>query len=107
MFGPVIMFGGVLVFGGVAAPNMAAHEAHPQMNPRVSRFQTVLAAVRARFDILDLFDVWASFKHGHSVPLAVQNADFTFTILAGECASKRQHYGGSISLGTVYREAVG
>jgi hypothetical protein len=33
MLGPVKMLGGVLVLGGIAATDMAANEAHPQMNP--------------------------------------------------------------------------
>src|SRR5580700_3811696 len=53
------------------------------MDPRVSAFQTFLAAVCARFHILDFFNVWASFQHRHCVLLGT---DCRFTTPREESA---------------------
>ena len=55
----VKMFGGVLVLGRVAAADVAAGEAHPQMDPSVSDLQTIFTAARAGFDVADFLQVFA------------------------------------------------
>ena len=64
MAGRAKMFRGVLVLGGVAAPDVPASQAHPQMNPAVLHLQTFLAACGARFDIADLIEMGARYL-GH------------------------------------------
>jgi len=59
MAGRAKMFRGVLVLGRVAAPDVPAGQAHPQMDPAVFHFQTLLAAGGARFDIADLVEMGA------------------------------------------------
>src|SRR6218665_519041 len=52
----------------VAAADMAADPAEPQMHPPVAGLQTLLAAARARYDLLDQMLVRAGFGHGaHSL----------------------------------------
>jgi hypothetical protein len=46
----VEVFGGMLVLGRIAAANMPAFETEAQVYPRVSDFQTILTAIRARRD---------------------------------------------------------
>jgi hypothetical protein len=55
------MLGGVLILGGIAASDMAAHEAHSEMNPRISRLQTVLTAIGAGLHFLDVLEVRTYF----------------------------------------------
>jgi hypothetical protein len=55
---------GMPILRAVAAPDMAAGLAHSQVHPRVSRLQTFLATIAARFDIQDLVEVLALFRHG-------------------------------------------
>jgi hypothetical protein len=76
MFRPMKMLGGMLVLGGIAASDVAARKAHPQMDPRVSHLQTFLAAICAWLHFLDLFDVRTSFQHGHC---ALLGFEFSFT----------------------------
>ena len=64
MAGRAKMFRGVLVLGGVAAPDVSACQAHPQMDPAVLHLQTLLAACGARFDIADLAKMGARYL-GH------------------------------------------
>ena len=59
MAGRAKMFRGVLVLGGVAAPDVPASQAHPQMDPAVLHLQALLAACSARFDIADLVEMGA------------------------------------------------
>ena len=59
MAGRAKMFRGVLVLGGVAAPDVPASQAHPQMDPAVIHLQALLAACSARFDIADLVEMGA------------------------------------------------
>src|SRR5271169_1997899 len=69
VFGAMKMLGGMLVLGGIAAPDVPANEAHPQMNPLVPHLQTFFAAVCAWIYFLDLFDVRTSFQHCHCFSL--------------------------------------
>jgi hypothetical protein len=48
------MFRRVFVLRRIAATNMAADHAHPQVNPCVVHFQTLFTAGRPRRHILDL-----------------------------------------------------
>lgn len=68
MAGRAKVFRGVLVFGGVAAPDMPAGQAHPQMDPPVLHLQTFLAASGARLDIADLVEMGALFLGHDSLP---------------------------------------
>jgi hypothetical protein len=49
----VKMFGGVFVLGVVAAANMAAGLADPQVYPGITDLQAVFAALRARRNLSD------------------------------------------------------
>jgi hypothetical protein len=69
MLAAVKMLGGVFVLGGIAASDVAAREAHSQVDPLVTHFQAFLASVGAGFHIFDFFDVRTSFQHGHCVLL--------------------------------------
>jgi hypothetical protein len=50
MFALVEVFGGVFVLRGIAAPNMAAAQALPQMDPGIAHLQTFLATFATGFD---------------------------------------------------------
>src|SRR2546421_7047820 len=64
MAGCMEMRGCVLVRGIVAATDMAAAAADPQMQPPAAALQTFLAAKRTRRDRLDAGDVAAAlFRH--------------------------------------------
>jgi hypothetical protein len=64
MLAAVKVFGGVFVFRGVATTDMATLQAQPQVHPGVPRFQTLLAALSVRRDLLDLVKMLALF-HGY------------------------------------------
>src|SRR5882757_4809840 len=68
MGGGMEMRGRVLVRGIVAAADMAAGAADPQMQPLTAAFQALLAAERARRDVLDLSDMAAAFGHHWQSP---------------------------------------
>src|ERR1700685_3145580 len=80
MFCSMKMLGGMLVLGGIAAPDVAADQAHPQMDPRVSHLQTFFAAICAWLHFLDFFDVRTFIEIRHSVLLG---SDFTCTTPCG------------------------
>src|SRR5215218_6148351 len=63
MAGGVEVRGGVLVRRIVAAADMAAAAADPQMQPLASAFQALLATERARRDGLNAGDVAAALGH--------------------------------------------
>src|SRR5919198_5748417 len=67
--GGVEMLGGMLVLRRVTAADVPANEALAQVDPRLSRFQAVLAAVRARRHIPDLVQVRAGYRRHHFSPL--------------------------------------
>jgi hypothetical protein len=54
---------GVLIFRRVAAADVSAFEAHPQVNPRVSGFYAVLANALVGLGKLDLIEVRAFERH--------------------------------------------
>ena len=64
MAGRAKMFRGVLVLGGVAAPDVPAGQAHPQMDPAVLQLQTLFATWGTRLDIADLVEMGAGYS-GH------------------------------------------
>src|ERR1700730_11030657 len=64
MAGGVKMLGRVLVGGIVAAADMAAAAADPQMQPFAAALQAFLAAERARRDAADAGNVGAALCHG-------------------------------------------
>ena len=74
------MLGGMLVLGGIAAPDVAADQAHPKMDPLVSHFQAFLAAVCAWLHFLDFFDVRTFTEICHRVLLG---SEFTCTTPRG------------------------
>ena len=51
MFALAKVFGGMFVLRGIAAPNVAAAEAFPQMDPGIAHLQALLAAAATRFDL--------------------------------------------------------
>jgi hypothetical protein len=57
------VLGCMLILGGIAAPYFSACEAQSQMNPGVSDFQALLAALGVRRNLVDLFQMRAGF-HG-------------------------------------------
>src|SRR5277367_5525329 len=63
MVSRMIMFGRVPVGGIVAAADMAAAAADPQMQPLAADFRAFLATERARRDILDSGEVVAVLCH--------------------------------------------
>jgi hypothetical protein len=63
----VKMLGGVLILGGVAAADVSAGQTEPQVDPGVAHFQTLLAAVGMRLDIVDLVEM-SALGHILSVP---------------------------------------
>jgi hypothetical protein len=54
VLGAVEMLGGVLVFGGVAAAHVAALHAQAEMNPSVTHFQALFAALGVRRDFVNV-----------------------------------------------------
>ena len=63
----MVVFGGVLVARRIAAADMAAYEAYPQVHPGVAGLQALFAALRARLDIANLIEVCA--RRLHRAPL--------------------------------------
>src|SRR6185312_3328903 len=62
----VEMLGGVLAGRLIAATDMAANQAHPQVNPAAMRLQAFLATLRGtRGDVADLIEVRAGCGHWH------------------------------------------
>jgi len=54
MFGLMEVLGGVFVFRGVAATDVAALTAKSELDPSVSHFQTLFAALAMSFDVFDV-----------------------------------------------------
>ena len=54
------MFGRMLVPGGIAATDMPAGEAQPEVNPFVADLKTFFATRRPRLDFVDLANVSAA-----------------------------------------------
>jgi hypothetical protein len=67
MFGSVKVFCRVLVLGRIAASDVAAHQAHPQVDPRVAHLQAFFATIRARLYIFNFFYVRACILSGHCI----------------------------------------
>ena len=63
VFGGVEMFCGMLVFGTVAAPNVTAGQAEPQVHPCVTHLQALFAARAARHHFLNLLNMSAGRRH--------------------------------------------
>ncbi len=57
------VFGGMLVRRRIAASDMPANQAHPQLDPAVSCFQALFAALRVRCYVSNLVKMSASFRH--------------------------------------------
>ena len=53
----------MLILGGVAATDMSAFKAETQMDPAITSFQTVFAAISAWSDIVNMIKVRALFCH--------------------------------------------
>jgi hypothetical protein len=68
------VLGGVFMLRRIAAPDMPALQAHPQMNPGASYLQALLATLRRRFDLLNLIQM-RTFHVGHlpSPPILSRN----------------------------------
>jgi hypothetical protein len=61
--GGVKMFCSVPIWRLIAATDMAAGATDPQMQPRVTRFQALLAPRRARNNVADCREVFAKYRH--------------------------------------------
>src|SRR5712672_1338087 len=70
MLGGVEVLGGMLVGGIVAAADVTAAAADPQMQPLAAALEAFLATKRARRDIADAGDVSAAFCHPPPLPTA-------------------------------------
>src|SRR3977135_1119224 len=68
MLGGVEVLGGMLVGGIVAAADVTAAAADPQMQPLAAALEAFLATQRARRDIADAGDVSAAFCHPRPLP---------------------------------------
>ena len=55
--------GGVFILGRIAAANLAAGQAQPQMNPGVAHLQALLASVFAGVFDFDLVEMFAGSSH--------------------------------------------
>src|SRR3984885_14381775 len=90
MSGGVEMLGGMFVGRIIAAADMAATAADPQMQPYASALQALLATERARRDVTNAGDVRAALCHAQPLSLA---SDFNRNLLmrysAGFSASPR------------------
>jgi len=60
----LVVLGGVAVLGVVAAAEMAACRAHPQMHPPIAHLQALHASVARGRDILDLIKMSAVISYG-------------------------------------------
>jgi hypothetical protein len=65
MFCGVEVFCGVLVLGGIAATDVAANEAEPEMHPGVMHLEALLAAFRFGFDGADLIEMGTLVGHDY------------------------------------------
>jgi hypothetical protein len=59
----VKVFGGVLILGRVAATDIAADEAHAQMDPGIAELNAVLTNMFVRFSDFDLIKVSTLLRH--------------------------------------------
>jgi len=57
------MLSRVLILGRVAAADMAAGQAEPELNPTLADLQAILAAPSARRHLSDLIEMRATFRH--------------------------------------------
>ena len=64
MSGSMVMPGGVPVLRRVAASDMAAAQADPEMHPGVTGREAFSAATRAGGDLLDRIEMCACVRHG-------------------------------------------
>ena len=65
--GVLEVFVGVAVLGGIAAAHVAADQALAQVDPRISGFQAILAALAAGGNVADFGNVLTSIC-GHGFP---------------------------------------
>jgi hypothetical protein len=59
----VKVFGGVFVLGRVAATDIAADQAHAQMDPGIALLNAILTNMLVRFSYFDLIKVSTFFWH--------------------------------------------
>jgi hypothetical protein len=59
----VKVFGGMFVLGRVATANIAADEAHAQMDPGIAQLHAILTNMFVRFSYFDLIKVGTFFCH--------------------------------------------
>src|SRR3981189_310635 len=68
----VKVFGGVFVLGRVAAADVAADEAHAQMDPGIAELYAILTNMLVRFSYFDLIKMGTFFCHRFLRVLAVR-----------------------------------
>jgi hypothetical protein len=56
----------MLVFRGIAATDVAADLAKPQVHPGIAHFDALLADMNLGFEVANLIGMRASFGHGFS-----------------------------------------
>lgn len=61
------MFRRVFILRGIAATDVSAGQAQPQVDPRIAHFQTFLAAARVRLHVVNLIQMRA-FLHAFRLP---------------------------------------
>jgi hypothetical protein len=69
--GGVKMFCRVPIWRLIAATDMAAGAAYPQMQPGVTRFQAFLTPRRARNNVADCREMFAKYRHVFLPPFAL------------------------------------
>src|ERR1700722_17143574 len=69
--GRVKVFCRVPIWRLIAATDMAAGAAYPQMQPRVTRFQAFLTPRRARNNVADCREMFAKYRHVFLPPFAL------------------------------------
>jgi hypothetical protein len=63
------MFGSVFVLGRIAAADVPADQAQPQMDPRIAHLQAFLAAIAAGLDVSNFTEMLAACSCRHGFPL--------------------------------------
>jgi hypothetical protein len=82
--GVMKMFCGVFVLRRIAASDIPADHAHPQVNPRVAKFDALFTDVGIGSPELDLIEVLTFLSH--LIPLVIIRR----VILSGGCASRKR-----------------
>jgi hypothetical protein len=83
--GGVKMLSGVRILRIVTATDMPTGETEAQVHPRISNFQTVLTAIGARGDVLDLIKMRTALCHVLFLPDACIRLGAALILLSYHC----------------------